>query len=211
MRALILSNGKPPEKQLIEKYWRESQLTVAVDGAVHYLKRYALLPDLLVGDLDSSPAGTEQEFAQKGVEIVKLNPVKDDTDTLSALKIAIERGAKQIVLLGGMGSRMDHTLANIALCLYAANRGVEMTLADEKNIISLRRGEVRLTGRPGDILSLLPLSDGVALDRSRGLKYPLDHLALKMEYPVGVSNELTEQTASFEIRGGWALVMRSED
>ena len=89
---------------------------LASDSGMEFFRRTGIVPDVIIGDFDSVNADTLDFFKKKNdIEWTKLNPMKDDTDTEAAIRLAIEKGAQSITLLGATGSRIDHVLANIEL------------------------------------------------------------------------------------------------
>ena len=78
-----------------------------------------------------------QKGEGKVVEVVRLRPEKDDSDTQSAMNYAIQNGAKEIVILGVTGNRVDHLMANFGLLILAQKQDTEVALADRYNYMKL--------------------------------------------------------------------------
>jgi thiamine pyrophosphokinase len=114
-------------------------------------------------------------------------------------------------LLGAIGSRFDHSYANVLLLVRAFERNAKAFIIDNKNILFVANSSVLFNGKPGDFVSILPLKEGTAATASYGLKYPLNDLSLPLNRPVGVSNEMTERTAGVTIKSGLALIVLSKD
>lgn len=144
---------------------------------------------VLIGDLDSI---SDVELPS-GLEIVRLPPEKDDSDASLAVNMAIERGADEIFLIGGLSGRLDHTLANIRLIeMLRRAHGIHATILDGKNRVRLvcgesaevRRGEYRY-------FSLIPVSNVATGITVEGAKYPLRGATLSASTPsLGISNEV---------------------
>ncbi len=123
---------------------QESDLTIAADSGLSAFDALGLMPDLLVGDMDSVDPAVLARYEGRLPEH-RLNCIKDDTDGVDALDLAIARGAKEITLLGALGGRLDHTLANIQNAASAAAEGANVTILDEREEITfLTGGTLRL-------------------------------------------------------------------
>jgi len=211
MKALIIANGKKPPQSLFLEHVKDAALILAVDGAAAVAREYRIRPDALIGDLDSVSEEDLAYIEEQGVPVIRLKREKDDTDTVAAFDEALRRGADEITILGALGHRFDHSYANVMLLVRALKRGIKAVITDGHNTLFAAAGEVVLHGRRGDIVSVLPLSEGMSADASCGLKYPLQNLPLPLDYPVGVSNEMTGDTAGLVIKNGIAVIAVSKD
>lgn len=209
MRALIVLGGDAPGEALLSRCMRESDLVIAADSGLTAFDRAGLSPDLLVGDMDSVDPAILSRYEGRVPEH-RLNPIKDDTDGVDAVDLAIARGAKEITLLGALGGRLDHALANVMLLVRAHRRGAHAALLSERERIVRVRGEERLTDAEGDTVSLLPLgaARGVTLS---GFFYPLEDATLDVDYPLGVSNVVTGREASVRVREGDLILFHRFD
>lgn len=193
MRAVIVLGGDAPGHALLQSCMRDADMTIAADSGLAAFAGTALMPDLLVGDMDSIAPDVLEKYEGK-LDERRLNPIKDDTDGVDALDVAIGKGATQITLLGALGGRLDHALANLMLLVRASRKGVKAEILDEKVRITRVDGEAKLCGAKGDTVSLLPL--GEAHDVTlRGFFYPLEHGELGSDYPLGISNVVTGDEA----------------
>ncbi len=133
-----------------------------------------LTPSLLIGDLDSISAAALADLRSRGVEVIRLETAKDETDTEAALRLAIERGATEITVFNALGGpRLDHLLGNLLLLTAPWLAPVRVTLVDGLHEAFLVRGDGVVSGRAGDTVSLLPLTESVEDVRTEGLLYPL--------------------------------------
>ncbi len=187
---------------------------IAADAGAEFFFRNGRKPDLVIGDFDS----VEQEILSRvrewqEVEFVPLDPVKDDTDTEAAVRLAVARGAERITVLGATGSRLDHVLANIELLGIGLAEGVAMELLDSHNRIRMVRGGMTLRREEqfGRYVSLLPYSERVEHLTLRGFRYPLTDHCLRGSCSLGVSNEIVEKEASIAFDGGILLVIEARD
>ena len=179
-------------------------LVIAADGGLTALNEAGITPDIIMGDFDSLgrvPAGDNVLFH---------DPEKDDTDTMLAVKKALELGAGTIVIFGGLGGRLDHSIANLQTLNYIANRGAEGYLIGCGNGCTfLKNGGIAFAAGMEGLLSVFSLtetSEGVDL---LGVKYPLSNHTLTSDFPLGVSNEFTGIPASVSVKNGTLAVIWS--
>ena len=208
MRALIVLGGDAPENMLLISCAGYADLKIAVDKGYEAFDRAGIMPNLLVGDMDSV-SSEALERAQKSTQIERLPCQKDDTDGVHAVDVAIARGAKQITILGALGGRMDHALANLMLLVRAHEKGAYAEILDEHMRIVRVDGEIEITGAKGDTFSLLPLgkAEGVVIE---GCAYhPEEELSLDSGYPMGVSNVITEDEAKVTVKEGDLLLFHT--
>jgi thiamine pyrophosphokinase len=193
-------------------------LVICADGGYRKAALLGLTPALVVGDGDSLTAELLAELAARGVP-VQVHPVdKDESDTELALREAIGRGARRIVVLGALGGvRFDHALANVLLLAMPELRGVDVALVDGTTTVRLLAADASggegaampLARAPGDLVSLLPLTarvDGVITD---GLRYALRDETLHQGAARGLSNELTADAARVRIGDGRLAVIQT--
>ena len=203
MRALIVLGGEAPEPALLAACAGQADLTIAADSGLAAFDAAGLAPDLLIGDMDSIDPALLERYGNLPQE--RLCCVKDDTDGVHALDTAIARGAKRITLLGALGGRLDHALANLMLLVRAHRAGAFAEILGEGVRVIRVPGEAVLHGAKGDTVSFLPLGDarGVTLT---GFFYPLDRHDLHSDYPLGVSNVVTQDEASVSVQDGDLLM-----
>jgi len=204
MHTLIVLGGKLPAATLLSQLSAGADLRIAADRGLEAFHAAGIVPDLLLGDMDSVQPEILRAF-EKMVPERRLPCMKDDTDGQDALKTAIGRGTTDVLILGAMGGRLDHALGNISLLLYAAHRGVRARIADEGVTVEAVRNLLRIEGEKGDTVSLIPMGDisGVSLE---GFLYPLQEAELKAENTQGISNVLTAKTGEIRVRSGDAVV-----
>lgn len=178
----------------------ESDLVIAADAG--YRQLGGLRADLVVGDFDSLG------YVPAGENVLVLPDRKDDTDTHYAVKLGLERGYTRFVLLGGVGGRLDHTLANIQTLAYLTARGARGCLAgDEVSLAMVQNGSLSFFGEPRGTISVFAqggTARGVTLE---GLAYPLDQATVTTDFPIGVSNVFTGKPARVSVADGRLLVV----
>lgn len=202
-------------KETLEKEKDIAPKWIAADRGVEFFMDIRRKPDIAVGDFDSlSEKGKEYLKRCRETEIIGLVPEKDDSDTQHAINLAIDRGGKEILLLGATGSRLDHFMANLELLLLGKKRGARVVIADANNYICLAENGCVLKKKEqfGRYVSFFPLDGEVEGLTLTGFKYPLFQYHLKAE-DCGrtVSNEISQEEASVFYRSGTLLMIMSRD
>ncbi|MCM1569498.1 MAG: thiamine diphosphokinase [Roseburia sp.] len=191
---------------------RDEDYVIAVDGGLGYCGILGLEPDLILGDFDS--VGEKEQEAigrlreQIPDRIIRLNPMKDDTDMLYALKHALKAGYREFLIYGGTGGRFDHTLANIQCLLYLKNHQATGYLMDGNGMILVIKNEaVHFQKNLEGYLSLFSLggkAEGVTI---RGMKYNMENGVIANDFPIGISNEFTGEEAEISVVEGELVCM----
>ena len=187
---------------------------IAADSGMNFLYRNGIVPDIIAGDFDSVEDESLDEFSgMSEVEVLRLNPIKDDTDTEFVIREAIRRGAKEIIVLGATGTRLDHVLANVHLLGIGLEENISIQLVDKNNRIRMIDNciEIKKTKQFGNFVSVLPVkgdAKGVSLE---GMKYPLKDADIACFSSLGISNEIKSETAKISVKQGILLVIESRD
>ena len=210
MRFLIVSGGYPPEEKMLRQYIDKADILIGVDGAADFLEKLGITAEILIGDFDTADEKNVDAQAERGAKTVRLESEKNESDTEAAVSLAIEAGASEIVLLGAIGSRMDHTMANIALMKQAYDRGISIKIHNANNEIFISKDKYMILGRKGQTVSILPLGGDIYVSAT-GLSYPLDNLLLAVGSSRGVSNIVKDDEAKISISGGYALILFTND
>lgn len=199
-RAVIIGNGNVQEYNYLKNKICDTDFIICADGGYNHAVKMGIEPDVLIGDFDSA---INYETVADRIEYPKR---KDFTDGELAVMYAKERGFDNIVLTAMTGDRLDHTIADILLLAKCKNG----MLIDDNNEIYLLRDEIEISGRKGQIISVIPISldtEGVA---TSGLEYPLCDETLYFASSRGVSNVMIEDKCKISIKKGMALVIKVE-
>ena len=190
---------------------------MAADRGLFYAKQAGLAVDYILGDFDSVPAGVLDEYQDSQVQIRTYPPEKDYTDTHLALLWAVEEGAESVTIIGGMGTRFDHSFANIGLLSMLLEQGVKGEILDPYNCIFMMDkdhvSQVRIHSGRGrkEYISLIPYTEKVTGITLKGFKYPLNNETLTIGISRGISNELMEEEGLIQIEEGMLIVSISRD
>lgn len=205
IKAILFANGDflAPERFLPQL--TSQDFLIAVDGGLKLLTQHDLIPDLIIGDLDSAQPEDVEKFRSQGIEVRKYPVEKDQTDLELSLDAALELKPSTIWVVAALGNRLDQTLANILLLTRTKFNGIDLRLLDGRRQVFLIRESASLEGTPGDRVSLLPLSQEVAGVTTRGLYYPLENETLFRDQTRGISNHMTSSTAIISIQHGLLL------
>ena len=206
MKAYIYVGGQIDPTAIIERPSADD-LTLAADSGWHTAQRLGVTPRILLGDFDSIGNGPLPEAE----EILQVPAEKDRTDTQLVVDLALSRGAVDIVIVGGLAGRLDHTLSNLGVLEYLAKRNVHAVMTDGFNRVRYLKNTGALIARSAfTYLSLICVSDvarGVTVD---GCKYPLKNARLTRDCGYAVSNEITGNCAFVEVRRGAIYLIESK-
>lgn len=206
MRAFIVANGIIGAGEHYGDWVQPGDLVIAADGGAQVAAALGLRPDVVIGDMDSIDPEARERLEQQVVLITHPRR-KDETDTELALRYAIEHGASEIILLGALGGRIDHTLANVLLLGLPVLEGVQARIVAGNTEVWLVRHVVRIAGVAGDIVTLLPLGGAVHGVTTEGLEWELTDATLEFGAARGVSNVMMRSTAQVTVRDGVLLVI----
>lgn len=205
MRALIVLGGDLPSPPLLKRCASEAELTIAADRGLEAFEAADMLPDLLLGDMDSVSAGTLAR-REGSTEMERLPCEKDDTDGGHAMEVALSRGATEITILGALGGRMDHALANLMLFNRAHEGGAFAQILDERVRIVRIDGEITLRGAKGDTISLIPIGEAHGVTLEGCYYHSQEALSFDFVHPLGVSNVVTADEARITVKEGDLLL-----
>ena len=176
---------------------KENDLIIAADGGYSTLKKLNIKPDLVVGDFDSLGSIPENE------NVVKHPVKKDDTDTLLAVKIGLEKGYKTFIIYGAIGGRLDHTLATIQTAAFVAeNGGIAYIYDGNYTVTAIKNSSIKFKDTAKGYISVFALSGiakGVTIN---GLLYELNDAEITPSFPIGVSNEFIGKESEITVTDG---------
>ena len=203
IKCAIIS-GAPEISVTYYKEYLSDRFIICADSG--YLKCNALgiVPDVIIGDFDSAP------LPDTKAEVIVLPVRKDDTDTLSCAKYALEQGFKDIIILGGIGDRADHTLSNIRVVFYCIKNGAECALINSKNRITYLCESSVIKKKGYKYFSLFAAGGTVQNLTVSGAEYNVNNITMTAEDMFAQSNEfVNDVNISFD--SGRILLIESND
>jgi len=211
MHVVIFAGGMLRPGKAVDAAIARADRIIAADSGAAAALSYGHIPATVVGDFDSLDASLQQQLRQQGSQFIQVAVEKNETDIELAVQVAIEQSANAITLLGALGGvRFDHTMANILL--LAAVETVPIRIIDGPSTCWLLRGpgHTTISGRHGDLLSLLPLTSEATGIRTNNLYYPLYGETLYFGKPRGVSNVLIQEHAEVSLEKGLLLIIHTD-
>ncbi len=203
-RCVIVGGADIGSHEYIRDAICEEDYIIFCDSGLKHMDKLSVKPSLIVGDFDS------HENPHLNVETIVLPCEKDDTDTVYAVKEAVQRGFDTFLLIGVIGGRLDHTIGNVSILLYLDSIGRKGLIIDdysEMEIVSTT--PVYISDRYSffSLLNITGCAKGVSIQNA---KYPLDDAEITCEYQYGISNEVTpEKTAIVSVRDGKLLLIKN--
>jgi len=207
MKAFIYTGGEIfPDN--IKSAPQGDDLIIAADSGWLNAKKLGVTPCIVVGDLDSLGEGV----LPPEVELIRLPSQKDVTDTKEAVEVAVERGATEITIIGGLSGRLDHTLANLSLLEDLQARGVYASACDGRQRVRFVNSSSILVGRGiYKYLSVVAADEKVKGLEIDGTKYKLKNGTLKRRFQFAVSNEIDGNCALVSAKKGAFYLIESRD
>ena len=213
--AAIIGGGSLSEDFALRFFEKNTcDYLIAADRGLLVLKKMGIVPTHIVGDFDSAREEETRVYRDmSGVEVCRLNPVKDITDTHAALDIAFGLDCKKIFLLGCTGRRLDHTIAAIRDLRFGLAENRECVILDPCNRIRLvnKRMVLRKKEQYGRYISLFAFGETVRGLTLTCFRYPLNDYDMESVSALGVSNELTAAEGIISMKSGTLVVIESKD
>jgi thiamine pyrophosphokinase len=207
--SLIMANGQYGDPTWYKLRAHNYERIICADGGANWATKFGIIPNAIVGDMDSINETERSIMAQNGVLFYTFPSEKDFTDTYLAIDIAVKKGAKSISVWGGTGSRLDHTLANILSAVYFVKNGVSIRFESPNLTIYVIKDSLLLHGAIGDTVTILALEERAAGVSLQGFKYPLDNVILEADQPIGVSNIINSNESLIQIKSGILAVFHN--
>lgn len=197
-RAVLFLNGELADLSQVRKQIKKSDLMVGVDGGTRHIFKLKLRPDLIIGDFDSLKRKTGS------IPVIKFPKDKDFTDTELAIAQVMKQGYQEIVLIGWLGRRLDHMISNL---MTIANLPVKISIVEGRQQMFLVKDKITVRGKPGDLVSLIPLLGDCLGVKTQGLKWRLQGQSLKSGRGRGLSNVMLGRQATIKLKKGCLLVI----
>lgn len=205
MRAIILGGGKIDNIDFYRSFISDDDYIICADSGYDSALKLGITPNILIGDMDSLQSKVTD------TKTVQYPTRKDMTDGQLAVEYAVGNDFEEIIMIGFIGSRMDHTLTNISFLDKINSENKYGVIIDEHNEMYLTTDTIELSGKKGDIVSVIPVSELVRGVTTYNLEYPLDNENLYYNNSRGVSNVMCGDICRITVKSGKALVMKCSD
>lgn len=211
LKALLILNGEKVNSTTILKLKDESDFILSADGGTDYCVELGIIPDLVIGDLDSISPKTLDILKKKEVPINVFPIKKDKTDSQLSIEYLMDKGAEEITIIGAIGSRIDHTLANILLLKTIKDKGIKGKIVHNNNIIYIIDDELIMDKKNGYFVSIIPIESKGVLVSLKGFEYNLSKVKIDFASTLGVSNFVIDEKGYIKVHEGECLVVVSKD
>jgi len=207
--VVVVAGGEAPHREALRAIPAGTPV-IAADSGLEHARELGLEVTIAVGDFDSASPEAVAAAEASGTRIERHPAEKDATDLELALDAAFELGPRRVVVLAGIGDRLDHLLSAFLLLGAPRYAGVELDAHIGRARVHVVRDERTLSGAPGELLSLFALHGPAREVRTDGLAYPLDGETLEPGSSRGVSNVFATEIATISIESGVLLVVRPD-
>lgn len=200
--TLIVADGEKPSLDLLNRHRRCAKHVIALDGASLWLRDHGAVPDIIIGDFDSSPIVDADNVTRHFVDDQNTN------DLHKALSYCVDRGFHDVTVLGAFGLRADHFLTNLCVMARFCER-IMIRFVDDQQIalICPTNRDIVFKNCSGDFLSLFPLGDEVGPVTSTGVQYPLSTEMLSLQSRLGTLNRISDDNARIRcVKGALVIV-----
>lgn len=205
-RVIIFANGELPDLEKARLLLHSDDYIICADGGTRHTLALGLKPNLVLGDMDSIERYQLEGLQSAGVALELFPGDKNETDLELAIHHAVELDPEQLLVIGGLGGRLDQMFGNIALLSSNQLTTLDARLDDGVEEIFFCRGQAQVHGRSGDIVSLIPWGDPVFGIQTQNLKWALQNETLYPDKTRGLSNEMINDVASIKIDSGLLLI-----
>ena len=206
-RIIIFANGELNDINKARHILHRDDFIICADGGTRHAMALGLTPYLVIGDMDSIDKDEWQALEKTGISLELFPHDKNETDLELAIHRALDLNAKEIIIIGALGGRLDQTLGNIALLAAPVGNARTLRIDDGVEEIFFCRDQAQVHGKKGDLVSLIPWGNPVFGIQTQDLKWPLQNETLFPDQTRGISNEMMENTASVKIESGLLLIV----
>lgn len=212
MKSCIILNGEINNYKLIKSKINNEDYDyiICADGGANHTYKMDIIPDFIVGDLDSAKDNIINYYKNNNVKFKKFPCKKDETDTELCIYLSNILNCKEIHIIGALGGRLDHTLANINILSAIKKLGIKCKIiSDKEEVFIAINEEIEIEGTIGDIISVIPINGdayGVTLEN---LEYPLNNYNMKFGTPLGISNVMLDNKCTIKVEKGSLIIIRN--
>ena len=202
-RCVVIGNASINNYDYLLKEIKEDDFLIYCDGGLKHLEKLKILPNLIIGDFDSF------KNPNLDIETIVLPREKDDTDPMAAVKEGVKRGYKDFLLLGVIGERLDHSLANVSILLYLDSLNLKGKIIDDYSEMLLVSKKEELVSDEFSYFSLINILSNAKGVNVINAKYPLIDATLPTTYQYTISNEvLPNKVSKISLKEGTLLLIK---
>ncbi len=201
-KCVIVGGADINNYEYINTLISKDDYIIYCDSGLKHMDKLGLKPSLIVGDFDS------HVNPHMDVETIVLPVVKDDTDTVYAAKEGVKRGFEDFVLIGVIGGRLDHSLANVSILLYLRKEGVDGIIVDDYSVMKIVGQKTEYIPDKYSYFSLVNITGKAEGITIKNAKYEIQNAVITTDYQYGVSNEITPgKVAEVSVSDGELLLI----
>ena len=212
MKVCIVLNGEIKDYDYINSILLTGNYNYIIcsDGGANHAYNMNIVPDYIIGDLDSVNENIIEYYKSKNVIFERFPAKKDETDTELCIEFSNKLKVKEIHLIGALGGRIDHTIANINLLYYIRKKGIIPKIISEKEEIYIAIDEdITIDGEIGDTISILPIKNDAKCVTLKNLEYPLEESDMEFSRPLGISNVMTDINCNIKVKEGSIIIIKN--
>jgi len=211
MSVIIIGSGSNIDIDIFEFENSNIEYVICADGGLEKAENLKLVPNVIIGDMDSVNKVVLKKYLDMKIELVKYPAEKNYTDMELAIEYALEKGFKDIILIGATGSRLDHTFANILLIEAYYKKGIRVKIIDNNNIIQLITNSMEIQNKRNYFASIVPITEFIEGLTLKGFKYPLNNVIVNRGSTLCISNQIISEKGIITLNKGTALLFISKD
>lgn len=204
--VIVVGNGSFNQQLQIKSIYDNNRFIIAVNGGTKHIIKQNIIPDLIIGDLDSLSLSIKRKILQNSVPVIKHPEDKDFTDLELAVNYLLQCKPKDITLIGVLGKRLDQTFANLCLLESFLINNIKCQIIDNATTIWLINKSITINVSIGDLVSIHPLTNKVQGITTDGLKFPLSGDVLLRNASRGISNVALRSSVNISVNEGTAYI-----
>ena len=202
-KCILFTGGVINDYNALKININADDYVICADSGYNHARNMNIRVDTLIGDFDSLDYNTDNVN-----EIIRYPKEKDDTDTMLAIKHALKKGYDNFEIFGAMGNRFDHSYANIqSLDYLVENKAFGKIVNENEELYIIKNSTVQIEQRKDYVLSVFSYTNTASGVSEKGVKYPLDNVIVTQNFPIGISNEITDKFAEITVKDGKLLII----
>lgn len=210
--AVIFTGGSYDTHEKSEEYYvnlvKNSSYFICADSGANFAYKFHVKPKYILGDMDSISQSVLDYFSD--IEKITYQPEKAFTDTEIAIEKCKEEGFTNIILCGGIGSRMDHSINNVLSMIRYRNEGVNLHIYNHRQLLFFATREQFIEDKVNWTMGLVPMTPVVKKCTIEGCYYPLEKRDIYWGDSLTISNIVTDKKARITFEDGELLVVLND-